>query len=189
MTTLRTTLLALGFMSLGAIGTLGLQATAGPGYERGGMHERGGGDHGLRALGYAMSRLDLSDEQQAALEGAQEDIRTRMDEAREGMEDERDAMRQALVDGTLERKDVKARIKERMGQAEELMLYAVDRVFDVYETLDEDQRAELVQLLDEMASRHEAMSGRRGGHHGGRPGGGLGGELPDDSDAERDAED
>ncbi|MCK6503860.1 periplasmic heavy metal sensor [Myxococcota bacterium] len=159
MTTLRKTLAALGFISLGAIGSVGLQAAAGPGGPGG--HGGPGGDHGLRVLGRAMSQLDLSDEQQAALDAARDDIRARMDEARDDLDDERGELHQALVDGTLQRKDVKARIKARMDQAEELMLYTADRVFDVYETLDSEQRAELVQVLDEVAARHEQMRERR----------------------------
>lgn len=169
MTTLRNTLAALGFMTLGAIGSIGIQAAAGPGGPGGpGGHGGPGGEHGLRALGRAMSQLDLTEDQQTALASAREDIRAKMDEARDGLDDERDALRQALADGTLERKDVKAQIKAHMDQAEELMLYSADRVFDVYETLDAEQRAELAEVIDELADRHEQMRSQRDGQRGGR---------------------
>ncbi|NOY26072.1 MAG: hypothetical protein GXP62_09390 [Oligoflexia bacterium] len=179
MTTLRKTLMALGFMSIGAVGTLGLSAIAasdnlgpvaqstqdqGPAQRmRGGQP---GPEQGLRMLGQAMSRLDLSDDQQAALDSARDDIRLKMDAARQGGDEERQQMRQqmrqTLVDGTLTRKDVKSRIQDRMDQAEDLILYTADRIFDVYETLDDDQRAQLGNMLDRFAQRRSPMRGRGG---------------------------
>lgn len=164
MTILRKTLMALGFLSLGSLGTVGLTAVASNGFDgpRAERAHHGGPEDGLRALGVAMSRLDLSDEQQDALEDARDDIRDKLSEAREGATDDREELRQALVDGSLERNKVKARIQARMAEAEEMVLYTVDRVFDVYETLDEEQRTELVALLDQLAERHEQMRSKRG---------------------------
>lgn len=175
----QTIIASLGLISLGALGSLGLQAAAGPhggggagagmpgtGMPDAGMH--GAGMHGdtggkrLMALGRAMSKLELSAEQQQALSDAREDIEARMSEQREAMGDERDDKIQAIIDGTLQRKDVKAQVKERMEGAQTAMLFVVDRVFDVYETLDAGQRTELGGLLTEMAERQSERGGPKG---------------------------
>lgn len=149
----------------GALSSLGLQAAAGPG--PGGMHG-GPGGHGLLALGRAMDRLELNETQRQALQEARADIEERLDERRAAFDEDPQEKIQAVVDGTLQRKQVKAEIKERMQEAQDSMLFVVDRLFDVYETLDADQRAELGRLLSELAERREA---RRGEGPGGQPGG------------------
>ncbi len=176
MNRIQTVIASLGLISLGALGSLGLQAAAGPhggppgeGHPSAGMHGDAGGK-GLMALGRAMSKLDLSAEQQQALSDAREDIEARMSEQREAMGDEREDKIQAIIDGTLQRKEVKAQVKERMEAAQETMLFVVDRVFDVYETLDAGQRTELGGLLTEMAERRGE---RRGRGEGEGPGAGM----------------
>lgn len=159
-TTLRRALFALGFASLGALGTIGLTAAAGHGPGGPGM-SRGG--HGARVMMMAISQLDLSAEQQAELEAARTDIVEHMQASRSELRSERGELLQALRDGTLSREDLHARIDERAAQATESMHYGIDRLMDVYETLDAEQQAELVELLEQVQERRSERRGRRGG--------------------------
>lgn len=156
---------SVGLIAVGAIGSLGLQAVASPHEGASDSEERcgpgGHGGKGLMVLGRAMSRLDLSEEQKQALSEAREDITAHLGDKRDELGEDRDEKIAAIAAGTLERKDVKADVKDKMEEAEESMLFVVDRVFDVYETLDATQRAELAEMLTSFAEHREE---RRGGH-------------------------
>jgi len=198
MTHLRRTLFALGFASLGALGSIGLQAAAGhgpgdgsgshdcpmasedgarsmdrAGLERGdtddddGPGDMAGGHGGMRALMGGISQLELTDAQQQELSQARTDIMAHNREARQGMQQDRQEIASALQAGTLTRELLHQRIEARMDQAREGMDYAADRLMDVYEGLDDDQKAQLGTLVSQ--ARQERM-----GQHGGRgPGGGA----------------
>ncbi|MCB9780396.1 MAG: Spy/CpxP family protein refolding chaperone [Alphaproteobacteria bacterium] len=193
MTPIRRTLIAIGFMSLGAVGAVGLQAAAGApsdapadnggrGFERGpgqrGDHMHGhrgqGGDHGLRAFGHAMSQLDLTEAQQDALAQVREDVRARMLEGRMGNETDREAILTAMADGSLDRDSLHETVDQKAAEMIEIGHYTVDKLMDVYETLDDDQRTELAEVLAQAAERRRSFEEREASQ----------GERPDGAEGE-----
>ena len=208
MTSLRTTLFALGFASLGALGAVGLQAAAGrtatgardgapiaqpvagapgmggpamgrgPGMGRGNLHAgRAGG--GIRVLMGAMSQLDLTAKQQQELDQVRTDLQQHARTSRQAMSADRQALVEAVENGTLTRPMVQQSIQTHMQQAEETMSYAADRMMDAYEMLDSDQKSQLGQAIIQARQQRREQGGRRGmgpGARGGLRGMGPGGQ-------------
>lgn len=162
-TGLRRVAFALGFATLGAIGAVGLTAAAGRG-GHGGPGMRGG-----HALMGAIAQLDLDAEQQAALDQARADIVARVQQTRQDRGDVRQELLEGLQDGSLDRAALHTAVDERMAEQAEAMHYGVDRMMDVYELLDDEQRAELATLVEQ--ARAQRREGRGGGYG---PGGGYG---------------
>ncbi|RME22187.1 MAG: periplasmic heavy metal sensor [Deltaproteobacteria bacterium] len=174
---LRRILFASGFMVLGSLGTVGLTAAAGRGGPGGpAAHGPAGGPE--RVVLMAMRRLDLTDEQQALLDDAIDDIRDQVRAAHSGRErPDREALIAAVADGSLDREALHARVDARLAAMAETAHLSIDRIMDVYESLDADQKAELAELLTQAAERRGAM-GRPG------PGPGPAGAMPFDGPAE-----
>lgn len=180
----RTVLMAAGFMALGATTTLALDASARGGGQ--GMHQRGPGHHGPRVpgagLARAMGQLDLTADQQAALESIRDDVMADMKAMHAERKAEKGDIVEQLATGELSRDQVHSQIDAHAAERTEMAHEVVDRIMDVYETLSPEQRAELVTVIEEHQARRadrmerfeEAMEsgefeGRRGrGGRGGR---------------------
>lgn len=174
---LRRILFASGFMALGSLGTVGLTAAAGRGGPGGpAAHGPAGGPE--RVVLMAMRRLDLTDEQQALLDDAIDDIRDQVRATHSGRaRPDREALIAAVADGSLDRETLHTRVDARLAAMAETAHLSIDRIMDVYESLDADQKAELAELLTQAAARRGAM-----GHPG--PGPGPAGAMPFDGPAE-----
>jgi len=106
-------------------------------------------------LARAMGELDLTDEQQAALDDVRDDLRDRMrDMYRERKEDRIDAM-EAFLSGELTADEMHARVDAHSAERAALAHASIDGFLGVYETLTEDQKAQLSTLLKERAEQRQ----------------------------------
>lgn len=161
MTTLRTAALALGFTLLGATASFTATAAA-----RG--HSGDGRHRGMR-LGRALSALDLTDEQAQMVEDLKEDARADRKAQRGG----RGRLTiEAIMSGEpVDREALHAQLDDAAASRVAMAHTHLDRVLDIYDTLDEFQKAELAEVMEEQQQRRSearAGSGGRGGRHGGR---------------------
>ncbi len=151
----RRILFASGFMLLGSLGTVGLTAAAGRGGPSGaGAHGPAGGPE--RVVLMAMNRLDLTEDQQALLDDAVDDIRDQLRTARRSSErPDRTAMIAEIGDGSLDRTTLHAQVDARMATMTQTAHLSIDRIMDVYDALDADQKAELADMLTQVAERRQ----------------------------------
>ena len=160
---LRTAVLALGLLSVGATATVVLDAAASqPGV---GLHQRGPGNHGPKMPGAGLAKLlaqlDLTEDQQAALEALRDDVIAEMKALdAERKESRRDLVEQ-LVSGELSRKQVHAILDERVAAKAAMTHDILDRILDIHASLSPDQLADLQQLLEEREARRAERMERR----------------------------
>lgn len=163
MTTLRTAALALGFTLFGASAAFTASAVAGG-------HSRGG-SQGLMKLTHAIATLDLTDEQVQMIEGLKVDTRADMKALHEEQGDESKAALKAIVAGeALDRDALHAQLDAAAAARTAVAHKALDRVVDLYDTLDDAQRAELAELVKEGMARREQVRHNFGEESGGRGG-------------------
>lgn len=184
----RTVLMGAGFIALGAATSVSLDASARRGGHGEGMHERGSGHRGGRlpggGLARAMGELDLTVDQEVALESLRADAEADRQVPRgEGRSGRGDLVEQ-LASGALSRDEMHDRIDARAASRTERAHASLDRILDVYETLTPEQLAELAMVIEENQARRAERaqrfeeSGESGGRRGrgeGRGGGGRGG--------------
>ena len=151
---IRNTLAALGFMALGATSMLALDASA------------GGPGHGPppipgAGLARAMSQLDLTEAQDQALADLKEEVRAEMMAGHS--ERKGDAVDQLLA-GRIDRAEMHRQIDEEAARRTAMAHRITDRVLDIYDSLSPDQKAQLVDLIEEHQERREQMrdDGARG---------------------------
>ena len=160
---LRTAVLALGLLSVGATATVALDAAASP--PGVGMHQRGPGNHGPKMPGAGLAKLlaqlDLTEDQQAALDALRDDVIAEMKALHAERKASRGDLVEQLVAGELSRKQVHAMLDERAAAKAAMTHDIVDRILDIHASLSPDQLAELQQLLDEREARRAERMERR----------------------------
>lgn len=158
MSAIRNVLFALGFATLGAIATVGTQAAA--------SGHRGG------PFGPGMARLadslDLTDDQQAMVDEMREEARTQMQAHREDRESGKEEIKALLSQETMDAEVVHTMIDDRINEMSGFAHDMADKFIALHATLDEDQRTQLIETMDEVAERHSERRGRHGGERGER---------------------
>ncbi len=158
---LRSMLAALGFTLLGATAGLTAGAIAGSHGPR--------GSHGPMKLAHAISGLDLTAEQQQMLTDLREEVRADMEAGREGRGDEMKVFADAVAAGQpLDRAALHSTIDEAAAAKTAMAHKVVDGIADVYESLDDAQKAELSQMLKERRDQHERRREQLWEERGGR---------------------
>lgn len=146
MSTFRSIFFATGFMTIGAFGTVGLQASARPDHA-------GPGPHVARLLG----SLDLSDAQQELAD----EIRATALDHRESMRAEWGSNHAKLMDllgsPSVDRAAFHAELDARASEKLSFEHKMADMVLDLHATLDNEQRARLVEAMSERGERRERM--------------------------------
>ena len=137
MSTFRTLLMAAGFTLLGAAGAVGVQAAAhGP---------RGGGHFDGQRLDHLAEALSLTEDQLAQVDDIKALVQAERQSHAPG------AWADAVQQGTLDRAEVHAHIDARADAAHDI----ADAVIDLYDSLDEAQRATLSEKIDRFREGHE----------------------------------
>jgi Spy/CpxP family protein refolding chaperone len=160
--TVRSTLLALGFTTFGALAAIGSQAIAGNGYGPGrgmgpgmgpGAEGFGPGAH-LAAL---LDDLDLTEAQQAEAEALKAELRETFQAHRGEHERDMDTAIAALqadpVDARAIHNLIDARHKSMIATAHDM----ADAVLEFYGTLDATQRAVLLDRIERARERRERV--------------------------------
>jgi Spy/CpxP family protein refolding chaperone len=156
MSTFRSLIFAAGFMAIGAFSTIGLEAIARPG-------QGGPGPQVARLLGM----LDLSDAQQELAA----EIRSTAQDHRESMRADREAshadlmalLGSASVDREAVHEELDVRASEKLAFAHTM----ADMILDLHATLDDEQRARLVERMSERDEQRGQSPSRRGTQRGG----------------------
>ena len=154
MSALRTTLFAAGFMALGALG-----ATAGSALARPGGHHGGPGAAGL---GRVLASIDLTEAQEAALSDLRDEIHDDMRGAKDGAKDELAAIVAGIKTNEVDRAAIHQLIDDAAAERTAMAHKVTDRVLDVYDTLTPEQRAQLVDRIEDAEARRDEMRQR---HH------------------------
>lgn len=149
MSTSRTTLTAIGFLVLGALGSASLSAVAEEGHGR----HRGG--HGMQAL---LDGVILTEAQQQDLEEMKAQMKAEREEHRAERTEKSELVRELLEADSIDRQDLYDRIDDKLAAKRELMRLRADFMADFIESLDEDQRA---AVLENLAEVEAAMEERR----------------------------
>lgn len=147
MTTIRTTLAAIGFMTLGAMGTASVTAMA----ERGGHGSRGSGHHFQMLL----DGVELTESQEGLLEEMKSDMRAEREEHRSERGERGQTLVSLLESDTIDRQAMYDRIDEKLAERRELHIKRADFMMDFIETLDADQKAAMLDNLDELEARRD----------------------------------
>lgn len=150
MSTLRTIAFAVGFMSLGAVSAVGAQAAASPGFGHG------------RHLARLIQQLDLTDDQQAQAEEIRDAMRSHHEAARAERDERRDDMLAMLGSADVDRDAVHAEIDAKSAEKTAFIHEMADMFLDLHASLDDEQRATLVEQAEEAAERMEQHRGERG---------------------------
>ncbi len=156
-TQIRTLVFGLGMAALGAAGATTVSAVAGPGFERPahGPHARGPKMPGAR-FAHAVSKLDVTDEQQAMLDDLRESTRADMMALHQAHRADMDGLKeQFLGDGDVDRDALHAMLDEHGADRLAMAHTFLDKVVDLQATLTPDQKAELRDLAGEMEARRE----------------------------------
>jgi Spy/CpxP family protein refolding chaperone len=155
MSTFRSLIFAAGFMAIGAFTTIGLEAVARPGHGSPGPEV-------ARLLG----ALDLSDSQQELAA----EIRHAAREHRESVRAERESMRAErmalLGSASVDREAVHAELDARASERLDFAHTMADMALDLHATLDDEQRARLVERMSERDGQRDPSPPRRGTQRG-----------------------
>lgn len=143
----RTTLTALGFLVLGALGTASVSAVA----EEGRRH-RGGG---MQVL---LEGVILTEAQQEDLEEMKVQMKAEREEHRAERTEKAELVRELLEAESIDRQALYERIDDKLDAKRELMRLRADFMADFIESLDADQRA---AVLENLAEAEAAMDERR----------------------------
>jgi Spy/CpxP family protein refolding chaperone len=155
MSTFRSLIFAAGFMAVGAFTTIGLEATARPG-------QGGPGPAVARLLG----ALDLSDSQQELAA----ELRSTAQDHRESMRAEREADHAELMallgSASVDREAVHAELDARASEKLAFAHTMADMILDLHATLDDEQRARLVERMSDRDEQRGQSPSRRGTQRG-----------------------
>jgi len=138
---IRNAVLAAGFFAVGTLGTLSLSAVA----------ERG--PRGQSKMAMLFEGVDLTEAQQDQVAEMTEAMRAERKEYRASKGDKLGMLTDVLSQETVDRDAVYAEIDQRLAERRELMVQRADALMDFAETLDEDQRAALLDNVAEMQAR------------------------------------
>jgi Spy/CpxP family protein refolding chaperone len=159
---LRTTLLALGFTTLGAVAALGTQAIAGPGmgpgsgvgYGRG----VGAGGHGPMArIDALMEDLDLTEAQQAEASALRDELRETFMAHRADRDEDAETLRQALQTEPTDAKAIHALIDTRHAAMLETAHDVAEAVLEFWAVLEPTQRAVVLDRIERLRERRERV--------------------------------
>ncbi|MFH1464846.1 MAG: Spy/CpxP family protein refolding chaperone [Pseudomonadota bacterium] len=164
--TVRSTLLALGFTTFGAIAAIGSQAIAGngPGHGRGmgpgmgmgmgaGAEGFGPGAH-LAAL---LEDLNLTEAQQAEAGALKVELRETFQAHRDDRDQDMEAAMQALQTTPVDAKAIHSLIDTRHARMAATAHDVADAVLDFYADLDASQRAVLLDRVQRAQERRERV--------------------------------
>ena len=147
---LKNIIFASGFMALGGLASVGLEAVAQPG-KRGAQ----GGGHALHRL---IQDLDLNSDQQSQLEEMRDTMRTQRQQRRLQQQADHELLFGMLGEENVERDLIHEQIDERMDAMRTQAHAMADDLMDIHASLDADQRAVLVENAGEMRERREQRS-------------------------------
>jgi Spy/CpxP family protein refolding chaperone len=149
---LNKTILAVGFMSMGAVGALGLQAMAEPPSGVSADERRGSGAKGKSApFMRLMDKIDLTEAQKTELQAMRD---SHQDEMRAAFRGEKmSSMLQMLADEDVDREAVHAGIDAQLDAKGELMHAHTDDYLDFIEALDPEQKSEMAQIAERALKR------------------------------------
>jgi Spy/CpxP family protein refolding chaperone len=154
---LRSALLAIGFTTLGITAGVTASAIAGPPGDR--------GMSGPMKFAQAMSGLDLSAEQQQMLSDLRDGVRSDMKQMKTDQGGETRGFAAAIASGeAIDREALHSQIDAAAAEKTAIIHKAIDGLIDVYDSLDEEQRAELsgmIQTRRTQQERREGLSGPR----------------------------
>ena len=151
MSALRNVLFAVGFMTVGAVASVGAQATAGA-YRA--------GPFGPGMVKFVAS-LDLNDQQQELVDEIKLDAREQMQAHREDRDGHKAEVKALLSQETIDADVVHDMIDTRVNDMSSMAHDMADKFITLHATLDDEQRATLVEKVDEVSERHE-QRGQRG---------------------------
>ena len=165
MSAIRNVIFAAGFATLGAFAAVGAQAAAGP--HRGGMSMFG------PDISKFAEALDLSAEQEGMLETMRADAKSQRQAHREEKQANKGQLIEMLGQETLDADQIHDLIDTRTNEMASFAHDMADQFIAFHATLDDEQRATLVEKVEEASARHEERQerrGERGGERGERGG-------------------
>ena len=145
MPTIRNIIFAAGFATLGAFAAVGTQAVAGA---------HSGGPFGADMARFAQA-LDLSEAQEALVDEMRAEARAQMQANRMGKQADKEGIKAMLSQETLDAAAVHSMIDERIDEMASFAHEMADSFIALHATLDADQRATLVEKMEEASERHE----------------------------------
>ena len=149
---LRNAVFGLAFTSLGAIAVLGSQAIARPG----GMGMGAGmGQQMQGRIGALFQDLDLSEEQQEVAKEIRLELQQTFIRNRSANNDGLEEAIEALQGPKPDAEALHALAETRMAAASASAHALIDGLLEFYATLDEAQRAEVLQRLDDLQERRD----------------------------------
>ena len=151
MSMIRNTLFAVGFMTVGAIGTVGAQAAARPGSFGHGAH-----------LARLVQQLDLTDDQQVQADEIRDAMRSHHEEMRADRGEHKAELLAQLGNASVDREAVHTEIDSKLAEQASFMHEMADMFLDLHASLDDDQRSTLVSSAEQAMDRHEERRGERG---------------------------
>jgi len=161
---LRNTLFAVGFMSLGAAGTLSMGALAGHGPGYGGGHGYGGGPGTM--VERLADDLDLTDAQRAALDAIRDDARDEWSDRHEERQGMMRQMAQHLAEDEIDAKAVHAEIDKKVAERAAELHDIADRLIEFHATLTPAQKATLADRVQQIQERRGMGDCDGSGPHG-----------------------
>ena len=158
MSAIRNVIFAIGFATLGAIAAVGTQAVA--------------SGHHVSPLGTSMARLaaslDLTDDQRAMVDEMRTEAQSQMQAHRDERAASKDALKTMLSQETMDPEIVHTMIDDRINEMSGFAHDMADQFIALHATLDDDQRTQLVETMEEAAERHSARRSRHSGERGER---------------------
>ena len=156
--TLKSITFAIGFTLLGAgLGTAaGAFANGGHGGPESREGGRGGHEGGPSFGGHLYrlySSIDLTETQQAQLDGIRDHAREEVEQDREERRQDAGQMVELLSQAKPDRKAIHKKIDERIAEKGELIHDTIDEVLDLHESLSDAQRQELVDNMRQHMER------------------------------------
>jgi Spy/CpxP family protein refolding chaperone len=150
---------ALGFATVGAIGSVGMQAIAKPpsdgpeAQQRGPGMQQGQGGPFFRL----MDKIDLTESQQTELEAIQQSHIEERKSTRAGRA--KGEMLQMLANQDLDRQSVHSMIDEQLATQAELMHAHTDDYLDFMDALDPEQKDELADTANQILEHQSERGG------------------------------
>ena len=150
---LRNTLFAAGFVSLGALGAVTGQAVARSGPAGGPGMGFGHGAFGQSGLASIIQELDLSPEQEAQAQALRDSLRDRFQDRRGAHREIRDQVVAALDAG--DRQALHQIVDEQLEARAQDMHASLDEVLDFWEGLSAEQQATAKDIIQEHRQRRQ----------------------------------
>jgi len=150
MSAIRNVIFAVGFSTIGAIAAIGTQAAA--------------SGHHARPFGPSMARLaaslDLTDDQQAMADEMRAEAKEQMQAHRDERAASKDALKAMLSQESMDAERVHTMIDDRINEMSGFAHDMADQFIALHATLDDDQRTQLIETMEEAAERHSARRSR-----------------------------